>query len=270
MIMFLVMMHGHEPTITIQEHPATAGEPVRSDPDGEKVDRSDVVSPAQSIGESPFGTVHPIDRVQPETTVPSSWKELNEQPFCRSTRPQLQSFEKFLFDVQFNADCDDPDRKFLIFDLSRFDGMGFTAAIGQLELYFFFGLLQQRTVLFSGMWDWARDAEYCKGTAGMECYFLPISNCDADSLLKHADSTDIQQDVLETQKPAETPYSERRIVHILPKSTSWPMIYGDVEHWADTNFDVTLSQIEAVYSAFVTRPNQQVCAETESTSFFVC
>ena len=107
------------------------------------------------------------------------------------------------------------------------DGMGFAANIGgPLARYFFFTLMQSRTFVFSGKLEWTRDAQYCDDAAvGMECYFLPISKCSAQSLLGHGD---IQQDVMERQLPGDGPYSDRRIVHVTPASTPWPLVWGDV------------------------------------------
>ena len=132
---------------------------------------------------------------------PSSWIDLNNQLFCpikysMSLNPintissSAERLLKAIYNLQFLNDCHDLNHKFLILDLSVFGDSGLGAVTnGFLIKFLFRALVTNRTLLLHGKWKWSSKPCDLKYNA-MECYFLPISNCDANQLIQRSQKND--------------------------------------------------------------------------------
>ena len=135
---------------------------------------------------------------------PSSWQELNQQLLCpikySTTYYPLQSLSstehftnsqerilKKLYQQQFipDNDCSNPNIKYLVFDIKLRDYSGLGATLyGSLIKYLTRALMTNRTFLVQGRFDWTIDKSYCsnpnngKYMDGIDCYFIPLSNCN--------------------------------------------------------------------------------------------
>lgn len=154
---------------------------------------------------------------------PSSLYHLHEQLFC----PLKHSFTftahdsvsnaqeiilRKIYELQFayylssplesnfnlNTSMDDKERefcvsnknsKYLILNAKAFGQSGLGAITnGPLIKYLYRAILSNRTLLLNGKWQWSSPHAYCSKYIAMECYFLPISNCNkyVDEIIRYA------------------------------------------------------------------------------------
>ena len=135
---------------------------------------------------------------------PKSWIHLNEQLFCPIRYSQSlyatqniisnagERLLKYIYDTQFISNCDDPNHKYIIFDISQTRGTGIGASFnGGILKYFARAIMSKRTFLINGKFEWTESNKDCDKYIGMECYFLPLSNCDPTDILKKTNKSDI-------------------------------------------------------------------------------
>ena len=92
---------------------------------------------------------------------------------------------KIIYNNQFKKKCNSNNTKFFVHDISKHD-----SGIGSLiEAYispiFWKAISLNRTYIIIGKWKWAKDYKYCKNTNGLECYTLPVSNCNYNEIIKY-------------------------------------------------------------------------------------
>eukprot|EP01084_Bolivina_argentea_P106005 189832_1 len=221
---------------------------------------------------------HIIDEhtTTPSTTIqslnPLSWQQLNDQQFCSIHKNT--SHQKLLQDIykqQFNRDCNDPSTKFIIYDiwLEKTRGLG-ASLYGYLCRYMTVALQTNRILLLHGTFDWTENKGYCKGKNAMECYFLPLSNCDSIDILAQTNTSDPTQ-FHQGKNPSNCifgdndPYKnlshcQQRVILINARRTPKPLFQKPISIFAEQHWNMKIFEFESILVAFFMRP-QQIISE---------
>eukprot|EP01083_Nonionella_stella_P317333 1154781_1 len=227
--------------------------------------------PIPSTEEKPITTeLHqPIsDRSKPN--YPSTWQQLNEQQFCRIEESQTQiDFFQFLHHNQFPHDCNASSTKFLLFDiyLEAKNGLG-ASLFGAMMRYFTTALMLNRTFLLHGVFDWSSIVDHCADTNAMECYFLPLSNCDSSHLVDSINKTD-KTLYYEGKGPTDcifgnnNPYHNlshctHKVIYINRKNRNRPVMERSISSWTKTTFDMSHHEYAGLITSFLLRPQPLV------------
>eukprot|EP01083_Nonionella_stella_P006186 17981_1 len=211
--------------------------------------------------------------------IPSSWQELNEQQLCTLERVSntnnpdpLESFLRFIYKIQFSQNCTDPNTQFVIYDVNLEAKQGLGASIlGSVKRNFAASLMLNRTFLLTGSYDWAHGKSYCQGKDAMQCYFLPISNCNATRILHqmkhHKDKSNIYYqgprplDCLfgdNIFQKTNLPHCSYKVIHINRGYRGYVMKNGDIQRWTRGTFGVLMMGYEALVTTFFLRPQPNV------------
>eukprot|EP01084_Bolivina_argentea_P130231 229905_1 len=203
--------------------------------------------------------------------IPSSWEELNEQQFCTledttDENISLLKFLQYIYEIQFNQDCNDPNHKFVIYqiEMEAKNGLG-ASLLGNIKRYFAASLMLNRTFLLTGAHDWAHSKSYCNHTDAMECYFLPPSNCNPKHILSNIDQNNPQL-YYEGHAPDNCIFGNNineninlthckyRIMHLTSGVRRYVMLNGDINNWIRKQFDLPMMAYEAMIATFFLRP----------------
>ena len=175
---------------------------------------------------------------------PSSFYELNDQLFCpikhsKSLYPHTyksnaqERLLREIYRLQFPNNCNDPNTKFLVFDLKLINSAGMMAAFnGRILKSFYASFVTQRTLLFTTEWSWQSKHKYCqnRGYTGFECFFMPISHCNVTEIIANAKKDDIvyigkyddkcDVDVMKKGNDTSVPICKQRVV-VVDKLSDW-------------------------------------------------
>ena len=201
-----------------------------------------------------------------------TWEQLNNEQFCKieqsSSFSNQQKLLEYITDLQFNIDCNDKRNKYIVINMDIFRIMGLGAALGSISKYFVVSLQLNRTLLIRGQYIWAELAsDYCNDTIGMECYFLPLSNCNADDILSTVNTSDITQyhqgspnDCIfgsYNRKKQNLTHCVSRVIDIKEGKIN-PAIFRFINQWSNRMFGLHHNELIAVLKAFMTRPQLYV------------
>eukprot|EP01083_Nonionella_stella_P139203 424126_1 len=194
---------------------------------------------------------------------PATWQHLNKQQFCRIEQSPTQlRFFQFLYHNQFPKNCGATTTKFLIYDIHLEASSGLGASLfGNLLRYFTTALMLNRTFLLHGVFDWSSIVQYCADTNAMECYFLPLSNCDPLHLLSNTN----KRDVMEGKGPSDCIFGDNnhkhrlshcthKIIYINRRNYDRPVMRKAITKWSKSTFDMDISEYSALITSFLLRP----------------
>eukprot|EP01084_Bolivina_argentea_P072019 130809_1 len=236
-------------------------------------------SPTESPTKSPTTTTRSVQYVDLDAytqyhkspnIIPSSWEDLSHQQFCPipQTATNLKQFLQFIYETQFGRDCNDPNQRFVIYDVKIEAGSGLGASLlGNLKRYFAVSLMLNRTFLLTGAYDWSFDRPYCQGKDGMECYFLPVSNCNPIDILQNP-SLDRQNPFVYYKGPrpkdcifgnnivqnANLTHCPHKVIHVDKGDPSYVLLNGEIRSWIQAKFGIGMMAYEAMIPAFFLRP----------------
>ena len=220
---------------------------------------------------------------------PSSWIHLNEQLFCPISYSQSlyptqsiisnagERLLKYIYDIQFIKDCDNPSHKYIIFDISQTGGTGIGATFnGGILKYFARAIMSQRIFLINGKFEWAEGNKYCDEYDGMQCYFLPLSNCDANDILSKTDKNEIWtggvpthctlgDDQFDDNNKNKLNWCTERVIYANKRSSGWNPKNQDINMWINKHFKhknqsifSNFVQFKAILQAFIFRLKPKV------------
>ena len=214
--------------------------------------------------------------------IPLSWNELNDQMLCKLDEGNqfsdgMHQFLQFLFQIQFTADCNSLNTKFIIYDIALEAKQGFGSSItNRLKRILSISLMLNRTLLITGKYDWSYNLSYCTGFDAMECYFIPISNCNALDILDQINQSDRDQYHFGSipkhcrfganDPDGVLPECKERVIHIVDRKTSVYhgmrshevlLLNKDINRWTRSRFNLRMMPFEAVVAAFFSRPRPE-------------
>lgn len=219
-----------------------------------------------------------------ESNYPKSWIHLNEQLFCpiyysQSLHPTQtiisnagERLLKYLYDSQFLSNCDDPNHKFVIFDIGQTSGTGIGATFnGGILKYFARAIMSKRTFLINGKFKWSEGNEHCAEYIGMECYFLPPSNCNPNDILSKTDKSNVwrgdvpEHCTLGDESTKNKKWCTERIIYSNKRSSGWSPKNSNLNQWFNSHFKhknlsifTNFVQFKSVLQSFIFRLNPQV------------
>ena len=222
----------------------------------------------------------------PIKRIPTSWTELEEQQFChldkdnissdnddkenKGTDPPQVLFLKYIYNIQFDQDCNSPDTKFIIYPIEHEKEQGLGASLlGNLKRFFIVSMMQKRVFLLTGQYDWTKGHEYCDGFDAMECYFLPISKCNAKDVLQNVANKSDDTQYYEGSAPDDCefgnnnedgtlPECKARVIHVKHKPRRYVMNNGDIRRWTKDQFGLGMMAYEAMICQYFLRPRIEI------------
>eukprot|EP01084_Bolivina_argentea_P036188 66992_1 len=168
---------------------------------------------------------------------PSSWIHLNEQLFC----PIRYSQSLYSTNSISNA------------------GTGIGAIFnGAILKHFIRAIMSKRIFLINGEFEWSKHAKYCSKYIGMECYFLPLSNCDPNELLLKTDKKDIWSGSIppthctlgDIDDDKSLQWCTERIIYSISKSSGWTPKNSDINQWIHSHL-INNNNNKSIFSNFV-------------------
>eukprot|EP01083_Nonionella_stella_P001921 5536_1 len=214
-----------------------------------------------------------------EITYPSSWIHLNEQLFCPIRHSHAITTDtisnagerllKYIYNTQFVSDCHDTNHKYIIFDITQMKGTGIGATFnGAILKWFIRAMMSDRIFLINGAFGWAQDVAHCTSFIGMECYFLPPSNCNPNDILSKAQHKDVWKGSLPTHCTLGDDdilhWCSERIIYSTAKASGWAPPNADINQWIHSHVAHNISlfsnfvEFKAVLQSFIFRMKPNV------------
>ena len=188
----------------------------------------------------------------------------------------MHQFLRSLFQIQFNADCTSLDTKFIIYNIALEAKTGFGSSITNgLKRILAVSMMLNRTLLLTGKHDWSYDLSYCTGYDAMECYFVPISNCNALDILSQINTSDPTEyhigavpkhchfgNKIVDDHGDVLPECTERVIHLHTrrKHGGILLLNREISQWIRRRFKLRMMPFEAVVAAFFSRPQPAVRA----------
>ena len=177
----------------------------------------------------------------------------------------LQRHLEFIYKIQFQQDCNDPNTQFLIYDIEMEAKQGLGASIlGNIKRYFSASLIAGRVFLLTGQHDWASDMPYCQSFDAMECYFLPISKCNPKEILNKYKGTDyyfegrVPDNCSFGNTDKKLPKCDWTVMHITQKLRRYIMLNGEIRDWIRKDFKLSMMGWESLVTQYFMRPRPEI------------
>eukprot|EP01083_Nonionella_stella_P177615 624758_1 len=120
-----------------------------------------------------------------------------------------------------------------------------------------------RTFMLHGVFDWSSIVDHCAHTQAMECYFLPLSNCQTFDVLNSTDNIytgNGPTNCIFGNNPSNDPYQNitqhctHKVIHINSKNRNRPVMKRTIEEWLAVTFHMGFHEYSAILTSFVLRP----------------